>query len=524
MNTHKIKEKLAGLRPSEAITILGVILLLVVFPLFTWDMYYDILYAKYKFFWITGLAMAGGSLLAALIENRKIPIRERLSTAKPERLDGAERAVLVFLMACGLSTLLSDYRYESMWGNEGRLCGLFFLIVCVLMYFTVERRMKFRSWLVDLFLISAMAVCLWGIADFFRMDPFHFKVDLSDSDRNSFTSSFGNINTYTAFVALACGITATLFLEARSVKANLWYGTCMILSFFAIITGQSDNAYLSLGALFAFLPYYGFRTGRRTARYFAVLAIFATVMEATAWVCETFSGKVIGLSGLFRVVTERNIVLPAAVILWVIALGSALLIKVREESWREKVAKKLLAIWTGLIALAAAAVIYILYKVNTAPDPSVYGSLTRYLLLNDDWGTNRLYAWRIGWENYLNFSPIHKIFGYGPETYGILTVHNNLRDMVDRYNVKYDNAHNEYIQYFFTIGPVGLMAYLSALFFSIRQIAKKAAHNPYAVGLAMAVICYCTQAAVNIATPLVFPFVWLFLAMGLSAGRKNAKM
>ena len=94
----------------------------------------------------------------------------------------------------------------------------------------------------------------------------------------------------------------------------------------------------------------------------------------------------------------------------------------------------------------------------------------------------------------------------------------------DRYNVKYDNAHNEYIQYFFTIGPVGLMAYLSALFFSIRQIAKKAAHNPYAVGLAMAVICYCTQATVNIATPLVFPFVWLFLAMGLSAGRKNAKM
>ena len=39
MNIHKIKEKLAGLRPSEAITILGVILLLVVFPLFTWDMY-----------------------------------------------------------------------------------------------------------------------------------------------------------------------------------------------------------------------------------------------------------------------------------------------------------------------------------------------------------------------------------------------------------------------------------------------------------------------------------------------------
>mgnify|MGYP000338049514 CR=1 FL=1 len=31
------------------------------------------------------------------------------------------------------------------------------------------------------------------------------------------------------------------------------------------------------------------------------------------------------------------------------------------------------------------------------------------------------------------------------------------------FHEKYDNAHNEYLQYFITIGPMGLLAYLGML-------------------------------------------------------------
>ena len=55
---------------------------------------------------------------------------------------------------------------------------------------------------------------------------------------------------------------------------------------------------------------------------------------------------------------------------------------------------------------------------------------------------------------------IQKIFGYGPDTFGIVTKANNYPEMFDRYYETFDSAHNEYLQYLVTIGPFGLLAYL----------------------------------------------------------------
>lgn len=520
MGEHKTKEKISNkMKWSEKITIIGVILLLTILPLITWDMYYDILFVKYKFFWVTALTMIVLTFLAAAAERKKSS-GILLPSGKFE-LDKPEIAVLVFMAVCGLSTLFSDYKYEAVWGNEGRLCGLFFLGVCGLMYLTVGRKLHFKSWLIDVFLISSMAVCLWGITDFFKMDIFNFKVGLSADDTKIFTSSLGNVNTYTAYVALVCGISSTLFLEARSAKSILWYGGCLVISFFAIIMGQSDNAYLALGALFAFLPYYGFRSKKRIVRYLIVLALLATVIQCVSWICDIFGDKVIEFSGLFDVLADGNRILLAGAALWAVSAAVWFLLRGKGEEWERKTARKLVKIWTVFLIAAAMGVVFLLYDANTSSDPQKYGALSPYLILNDEWGTHRMHNWKIGIQNYREFSPIHKIFGYGPETYGILTVQNNLEEMVGRYNEKYDNAHNEYLQYFCTIGPIGLLAYLSVLFFSIKQVIQKAAGNPYVIGMVIAVICYAVQAAVNIATPLVFPFIWLFLAMGIAAGREK---
>ena len=524
MENLKKKGIQSGLGWPERITLIGVILLLTVFPLFTWDMYYDILFAKYKFFWITGIGMTVLTLLAVLIERRKS--RKRAGGSRHltlqgcvKQLDKPETAILVFLALYGISTLLSDYKYEAVWGNEGRLCGLFFMCVTVAVYLTIKRKLVFKRWLVDLFLLSSMLVCLWGITDFFKMDLFGFKANISLEDMQIFTSSLGNVNTYTAYVALVTGIAATLFLDAQSTKNIVWYGGCLVISLFAIIMGQSDNAYLALGALFGFLPYYAFQKRGRTVRYFIILALFVTVMQCIAWICGNYREHVIEFSGIFDVLAGGAKLLPIALVLWAVSAGLWLATRGKEAQWQRTIWKKLRAGWTILLAIAVLVILFLLYDANTSPDPQKYGALRSYLVLDDDWGTHRMHNWKIGMRNYKEFSLIHKIFGYGPETYGILTVSNNFDEMVSMYNEKYDNAHNEYLQYFFTIGPVGLVAYLSVLFFSFRQIFTKALDNPYAVALAFAVICYAVQAAVNIATPIVYPFVWLFLAMGLAAGK-----
>ncbi|MFR3752802.1 MAG: hypothetical protein ACLTW9_11920 [Enterocloster sp.] len=67
---------------------------------------------------------------------------------------------------------------------------------------------------------------------------------------------------------------------------------------------------------------------------------------------------------------------------------------------------------------------YILYDANIKGNGDQYGSLKTYLVINDDWGTRRGYIWRIWNESYRKFPLIHKIFGYGPDTFGIITVNN----------------------------------------------------------------------------------------------------
>ena len=73
------------------------------------------------------------------------------------------------------------------------------------------------------------------------------------------TSTIGNINTYTAYIGIIMGFAAALFsLEEKPLKLA-WYYICMVISFLAMITGRSDNTYLSIGALFILLPFILFK-------------------------------------------------------------------------------------------------------------------------------------------------------------------------------------------------------------------------------------------------------------------------
>ncbi len=55
------------------------------------------------------------------------------------------------------------------------------------------------------------------------------------------------------------------------------------------------------------------------------------------------------------------------------------------------------------------------------------------------------------------------MFGHGPDTFGVITVQNFWDDMLNTTSQKYENVHNEYLQYLVTIGAVGLTAYLAFL-------------------------------------------------------------
>ena len=511
------------------VTGLFVLLILCVFPLVYHDFYFDMIETKYITYCVFTGILAVGTLLAvpalwygwysSLSETQRDEERAKFSL---KRIWGSlsipDKAVLAFWLIEVLSTVSSEYPFEAFWGNEGRFSGLFLTTLYVFAYFAVSRLMKFQRWYLDAFLGSAMLVCLFGITDYFKMDILHFKELMVEEQMEMYVSSLGNINTYTAFVGMVSAIAAVLFAKSEKWSFTLWYYICMTISFFAIIMGLSDNAYLALVGLFGFLPFYLFGKKSGVKRYLVIVATFFTVIQCIGWIDEAFQDRVFGSDGAFRVIIGFKGLLPLILLLWgIAAVWQYLDYRKGKEMISDDAGALLRRIWFGIVVLVVLAVAFLLYDCNIAGNAEKYGSLSNYLLFNDDWGTHRGYIWRIAMEDYSKFSPWQKLVGFGPDTFGIVTFFNNYEDMIMRYGERFDNAHNEFLNYLITVGIAGLVAYLTFIISLVVRGFKKAGDNPAVVAMLFAIICYNLQAVVNLNLPISTPIMWMFLMMSMAA-------
>lgn len=518
---------------NQIIASVFTLIIIAVFPLFFRNYYFDILTVKYIFYYGTIISMAVVMLVASIVFLFLDKSRYDWATIKSLRgqfsfksFRKSDWAMIAFLIAVAISTFQSDYFYESFWGNEGRFMGMFLILLYGVSFFIIGHCLKFKQWFLDVFLFAGMIACIIGIMQFFKYDPIGFKKGLTASDFPSFTSTIGNINTYTSYVALISGMGTVLFAIEKNKIRRAWYLFTVIISIFALITGISDNAYLALLALFGLLPLYLFNNLKGLKRYMVLVAILFTEFQFIDMISQKYPEHVLKINGLFNVIVGYDKLAHFVVMLWGICIVLYVLDAcISKDSIMKKDNNLGRWIWLGLLIIIVMAGCYILYDANIAGNADKYGALKKYLVINDDWGTHRWYIWRIGMESYAKFPFIHKIFGYGPDTFGIITVHNFYEEMISRYNEKFDSAHNEYLQYLITIGIVGLAAYLTLLFTSIVEMIRASKKRPVMMALAFALVCYGAQAAVNISVPIVAPIMMTLLMVGVSGasdGREEA--
>lgn len=94
-------------------------------------------------------------------------------------------------------------------------------------------------------------------------------------------------------------------------------------------------------------------------------------------------------------------------------------------------------------------------------------------------------------------------------------------DMLEKTGLVFDTAHNEYIQYLLTIGPIALLGYLVFLVGSCRTMVKAYRKNPYILACVTGVLCYGVQAIVNLNLPIVTPMLWFWLSVGIGLVKRN---
>lgn len=503
-----------------------VFVMLTAFPLFATDMYFNILVDRYYFFWIGTAVMTGISAAAALVclfvdwkENqlqnfRVLCSRRRLRSS----LRAADCFLLAFLLVALLSTLCSDWLYEAFWGNMGRFQGFFLWIWYAAAYFMVTRFFRFHRIYLDIALAVGLYMAVWGIQDYLGFDPHGWLVEVDSSQKAMFTSSIGNINTYTAVIGLYMAISAVLFVgEGRKEAAqgtfskylpalrSCYYAVCVVVFFMAMIAGQSDNAVLGIAVVLCFLPFYAWKDRRGFVRYFLVAAGFFGAMVLVQALTLQFEPELSGFwSGTLLGLSEKTVnaklmagCLLLAAAAWAVCLalnghgrkGQAEMAasagrsrkaglaasagrsgKITGETRRplslvyEAALSKPLPtyfrlIWLAIGALALAVLIWLFWDANHGGHPEWYAPYSNIFYFNYDWGTHRGHNWSILMRHFQEFPIWKKLIGTGPETYGIVTRIYDYSEMSKLYGEIYDSPHNEFLQYLFTTGILGFVSY-----------------------------------------------------------------
>ena len=462
-------------------------------PLVFSDLYYNITETKLAFFLIS----SGLYLLLTLFARIAFPPDADIQ--KTKSIPAAALALGALFVVSVVGALFGRYPGEAFWGENNRYQGLLTLLCYALVLAALSFRELDLRWPERAFLLGASLVGLLGALNHFGIDPFGFYVRLREADQGRFLSTIGNADFYGSYLVLAFPVALGFFLRAKTAPARVLAAVALVCASFGALVAGSDCAALGLavcGLLFPLFLFSDPQAMRRFALGWGVffLCAFAFGLLSMRLPSATYLSYFTGL------VSRAAVSLPLAacsLALWLL-LGHA---------GEERLLRWKKPYWIALVAAAALAALA-LALLNTLLKDVPLGSLSRYLRLNGDWGTDRGRIWAFVMRFYRSLPPLQKLFGAGS---GALFHADAARPMFS--DASLDTAHNEYLQYLVTNGALGLISYLAALAFSLRAGVRRCAAEPVIRGLVVACVSYAVQAAVNIAQPASTPVFFVLLAV-----------
>lgn len=541
-----------------------VLLIFCIFPFYVHNKLFDVLETRFGFFWKSTLLFSGAAFLLWLLQLRQE--RRRLSFPRWSRVD---LGFFLMLLVYAVSTALSPYPYESFWGNQGRYMGLLMQSCIFLCYLMISRCYRFRFWHLTAGILGALLVSLLGICNFYGRDLLEFFVGVEWDKQLIFTSTIGNINTYTSYTALFMGLTGALFCFRKDRREQIFCAVSFVVFTMASIFGQSDNAVLSAAALFFLLPYFCFPQKDRFFRYWFLALLFFLTLPGTAFMIKNGDPAVVrinllDLPALVHLGLSPLPCLGIALSLLCCGLGRKAFRaedrrkeeeKPLSESEREeRTGKFLLRLWSVFLLLILLFSFYLLYDANVGHHIGFLENFREILVLGPAWGQGRGMNWIFVMQYFWGDMPLlERIIGHGPDTYYIITMDHIYEQMKAAGYGMFDSAHNEYLNLLMTVGVAGVLTYLFQFASSLSALVRGSSawltgrrrgaggssaalekkekqdmfpeereRKRYPVdssvrhAIFLSVAVYLCQAVVNIAVPIVVPVMYVLLAMGLS--------
>lgn len=443
------------------------------------------------------LTAAVGSL--ALLGVRVFALGNRLEERRnccKFHMSKVEWALLIFLMGGFLSTLLSPFA-EGAWTGfingerVGRLQGYLVLLIYGLVFLIVSRKLKPKETLIRLFLIAGTFVSMLAVLNGYGIDPLGFYENVKESQRSTFVSTIGNINTFSSYAIITTTLCLHMFVKAKAAWDRYVYAALLFVHGAGLISAHSDSGIFGLTVTLSVMFLCCAHSRDDFKRLCKGCVFLFVIFSIIGFTNENIDGVWKTLS--------RNYIWVAAAMFFAVAY-----IVGKNGDDDVKRVRKTRAILTGcggvVITLIVATNIFGIYL----------GGLDGAFKFANHWGSGRSEIYADTLEIYKSFDLKGYILGGGPDTYGAWT---------KAVGVSYGTtAHSEYLQYLVTMGIVGVASYLVFVISAIKCGLKS--KNNITKGLAFAAFAYSVQAIFNINQIYTTPIFFMIISM-IMAGSKE---
>ena len=411
---------------------------------------------------------------------------------------------IAYLLVNAISTFVSPFfnRYNLFIGI-GRGEGLLVTSLYVLTFLCVSLFGKFDKKHIRYFVISSIIHSSICILQYIGFNPLNMYQGSIGTHNVSFMGTIGNIDFISAYycMVLTISFASFVFIEKEKLLYKVLELLSILFGFFiiGIISVQSGKVAF-FGTLVLTLPFV-LKNNKRFARFMIGIAAILFGYCFNIIINPEYHYDVHKLGFYFQF---NKYVVAFIIVITMLLVCAKVLYNTKYDVKDKRIYKYyylsiIVCCLLGIIVLGTVDIrIGFLHEIHEM----LHG---RFL---DEYGTYRVFLWK----RTIKLIPEYPILGSGPDTFAVRFMSKYSDDVraLGTYSIN-DTAANVYLTMFINIGFVGLVTYLSFIFFSIKNCIKKI--NINSAILLLGVICFLIQDFFNLWLVIVTPIFWLLLAI-----------
>ena len=467
-----------------------VFIMLVIYPLYFNNKYYDMGNAKYTFFQYVSATFLIIFLLIYI--GWLIAYRNSFSFKDVFRkLSVTDWFVGFFCIFSYLSFLFSEYKDVALRGYDGWFMGLISQVMFVLIYFIISRFWKWSPTTLGLAVISAAVTYQLAVWQRFSIDPLKMYEDLGAEYIEKFISTLGQTTWFSSYAVLLFPLGVFYYWYDNKLWVRILAGLFTALGFGSLCTVNSDSAYVAYTLTLLVFFWFSFESNQAFQRFIEIVLIGLCTFRiiGIAQICfpERMIELISGTEEISFFVTQSNFMLICLILAIIIYFGYFVLChhpadkkrggqKKTERTYVFDIREfRFVRIWVAEAAafvLAGTALLVVLSTEGLLPDAFSGLSHIGFFNFNDEWGNFRGFNWRMAVKAISSASVKDMLIGVGPDCFA-MSMNKYCAEEVATFwqGMQLACAHNEFLNMLVTQGIFGVVTYIGIFVsFIIRGI------------------------------------------------------